>query len=59
MASEHCPHCGTLRHMRKTVSRRKEVSPEGETKEIETRSYHCETCNAFVRDEDAEVPDDG
>jgi len=45
--------------MRETVSRRKETTPEGETKEIETRSLHCETCNTFVRSEDAEATEDG
>ena len=27
----------------------------GMIKEIETRSFHCETCNTFVRSEDADV----
>jgi hypothetical protein len=44
--------------MRETVSRRKEATPDGETKEIETRSFHCETCNTFVRSEDTEVTAD-
>ena len=55
MPSEHCPHCRGIRNMRVTVSRRKESTPEGGTKEIETRSFHCESCNAFVRSEDTDV----
>jgi hypothetical protein len=58
MSSEYCPHCGAIRNMRETVSRREETTPEGETKEIETRTFHCETCNAFVRSDDTEVPRD-
>ena len=55
MPSERCPHCQTIRNMRVTVSRRKEISPEEGTKVIETTSYHCETCNIFVRSKDTDV----
>jgi hypothetical protein len=27
----------------------------GKSKKIETRSYHCEVCNSFVRSEEREV----
>ena len=56
MSVEHCPHCGAIRNMRATVSRRKEAGPDGGTREVETRSLHCGTCNTFVRSEDTEVP---
>jgi len=56
MSSEQCPHCQEIRNMRVAVSRRKEVTPDGKTREIETTSFHCETCNTFIRSEDTELP---
>jgi hypothetical protein len=58
MHSELCPRCGILRNMQVSTSQRKVIDPEGNTKEILTRVFHCETCNSFVRSEDIEEPED-
>ena len=55
MVSEHCPHCQVTRNMRLTISRREETALDGHTKKIETRSFHCEMCNTFVRSEDTDL----
>ena len=55
MPIELCPHCRTSKNMRESLTRRKENSPDGTTKEIETRILHCTTCNTFVRSEDHEL----
>lgn len=55
MSSEYCPHCGSIQNMRESVSRRKLTTAGGETKEIEAKYFHCETCNSFVRSEDTQV----
>ena len=56
MVSELCPKCRQVRDARVTVSSRKVRTPDGKTKEIKTRSFHCEVCGAFVRSEDTEGP---
>ncbi len=48
-----CPKCGALRNMEVTTSRRKVTRPDGTKREIVARTYHCETCRAFVRSESA------
>jgi hypothetical protein len=37
------------------ISRRKAPGKDGKPTEIETRSFHCETCHFFVRSEDREL----
>jgi len=56
MVSELCSKCRQLRNAKVTVSSRKMTTPDGKTKEIKTRSFHCEACGAFIRSEDTEVP---
>jgi len=55
MPSEHCPRCQVTRNMRVTISPREETTPDRDIKQIEIRSFHCETCNTFVRSEDTDV----
>ena len=54
---EYCPHCSKVRSMRVTTKRRLERSKDRSAKQIESRTYHCQTCNAFVRSEDVELAD--
>ena len=58
MPTEMCPMCRDLRNMSVTTKRRKVVDPDGNTKEILTKTYHCATCGSFVRSEDIETEDD-
>lgn len=59
MASELCPKCRQLQNARVTVSTRTIDTPEGETKQVKTRSLHCEVCGSFIRSEDEEEPAKG
>lgn len=54
MASEFCPKCRAVRNVRVTSSRRKATDADDKPKTILTRTFHCETCNAFVRSEEME-----
>jgi hypothetical protein len=51
MAREFCPKCQAIRNMRILEQRSNETGPDGTTKDVMTRIYHCETCNSFVRSE--------
>ena len=55
MATAYCPRCRAIRNMRESVTRRTEPDAEGDSRQIETRSHHCETCNSFVWSEDTEI----
>ena len=58
MTTEFCPLCNTIRNMRITVSRSKEIRNDGKNKEIEIRIYHCESCNLFVRSDDIDISEE-
>ncbi len=54
MASEFCPSCRELRNMQVSISEKiccDEI--------VIVRSYHCETCNCFVRSEEIGISGDG
>ena len=51
MAREYCPKCQAVRNMQVSERREAETDPDGRTREVVTRTFHCETCNAFVRSE--------
>jgi hypothetical protein len=55
MAIEMCPACREIRNMRMSVSERTVKGSEEKTKRIRTLTFHCETCNTFVRSEDHEL----
>ncbi len=55
MASEMCPACREIRNMRISVSERTEKGKAEKSKRIRTLTFHCETCNRFVRSEDLEL----
>ncbi len=38
--------------MRVSTCRREVTDPEGNVKQVLARTFHCETCNRFVRAED-------
>ena len=52
MTMELCPTCRAPRNVSVTISRRTVVKPDGTTVEVETRTYHCESCHRFIRSED-------
>jgi len=47
MSVEYCPKCKTLKNMRISVSKKKKKKIR-----VLIRSYHCETCNSFVKSEE-------
>jgi len=52
MPREYCAGCGAVRNMSVTVSERTESDADGNEEKVVTRTYHCETCGRFVRNED-------
>ena len=50
---EYCPKCKTLRNIRITETHQ-EIDDNSKNKKIRTKSFHCETCQTFVRSEDSE-----
>lgn len=59
MACEMCPSCREIRNMRISISERAEKGGEEKTKRIQTLTFHCETCNRFVRSEEHELQTTG
>lgn len=51
---EYCSKCQATRNMSITKSERNEVDANGDTKIIVTSNFHCETCQSFIRSEEAE-----
>jgi len=54
MSSELCPRCHAVRNMVMTTSTRVTTGPGGKLNKIQTKLFHCETSNFFVRSEDIE-----
>jgi hypothetical protein len=54
MPTEHCPNCRTLRAMRVSTTRRTIPDKAGKAKTVLTRTFHCQTCQSFVRSEEEE-----
>ncbi len=52
MPSEYCPQCQKNRNMRVDEYQRETINQDGTTMQIETKSFHCETCNIFINSED-------
>jgi hypothetical protein len=52
MPGEFCPHCRTVANMNVTVIPRAIAGAKMTT--ITTKTYHCESCGAFVRSIDEE-----
>jgi hypothetical protein len=55
MSSELCPICHAVRNMVMTTSTRVTTGPKRKPNKIRTKSFHCETCNSFVRSEDIQT----
>ena len=55
MDMEMCPSCRTMQNMRMTSTTRTVTGADGNPRTVCTVSYHCESCGAFVRSEDAEI----
>lgn len=51
MARGYCPHCGRVTNLTVCISRVPDVGEDGELRQVETRTYHCEACHSFVRSE--------
>jgi hypothetical protein len=54
MAQEMCPICRAVRNMQVSASKRTVAMPDGRRKRVRTVSFHCESCNQFVRSEEWE-----
>ena len=54
MNQELCPSCRAVQNMDVSITTRTE-SKDGESKDIQTSSFHCSNCHQFVRSEDKEL----
>ena len=52
MAREMCPACRKPQNMRVLVTERIEKVKASKATPVRTLTYHCETCDRFVRSED-------
>ncbi len=51
MAEGFCARCRATVEMTETVTRRRVRGEDGAERTVTERSWHCETCGAFVRSE--------
>ena len=56
MPTDLCPYCRKIRNMRTVVLLQQDPNQNERKKGIETRVYHCEACNSFVREERVRDP---
>ncbi len=49
MSVEYCPQCRTTTNMGLTVVPKETTGKDGKRKTMSVKTYHCETCRAFVR----------
>ena len=54
MSSEWCPRCQALRVVNVSTSQRQVTDEQGNTVQITTHTYSCETCGTTLRSEDIE-----
>ncbi len=59
MDQDLCPQCGDLRDMNISSHYILNRGEDGTLKTTLTKVYHCETCAAFVRCEEADGPEFG
>ena len=57
MASEICPYCRVLRMIRITTTQKANNCGE-KTKKVITQTYHCASCNSFIRSVDIDSPEE-
>ena len=55
MPRDHCARCGSDQNMRVTTTEQRELDEDGQERLYVVRTYHCETCGAFVRTQREEV----
>jgi hypothetical protein len=53
--TEFCSKCQKTQNINSVTSTRSVKETDGNTKHIVTISYHCESCNTFVRSEEYET----
>jgi len=58
MPAEFCPKCLSPQNVTVSMITREETDSDGKNRKLETRTYHCEACHSFVRNEEIEVADD-
>jgi len=54
MSIEFCPLCRTTTNMIITLTPKAIAGPDGKMKTITIKTYHCESCGSFVRNENEE-----
>lgn len=57
MANELCPRCGVIKNMIISTSKTKMTDFNGKKENVETKTFHCEACNSFLRSEEVNTPE--
>jgi len=50
----YCPNCRTVTNLSVSIKLRTLPAIEGKSETLISRTYHCQSCNLFVRGEDDE-----
>ncbi|MBI1810345.1 MAG: hypothetical protein HYR78_00110 [Nitrospirae bacterium] len=53
MHVSYCPHCSGVANLSVSITPRIVTDPNGQTKIVALKTYHCEACCSFVRSERA------
>lgn len=53
MQVSYCPHCRGVANLSISITPRIVTAPDGQTKIVVLKTYHCEACCSFVRSEEA------
>lgn len=49
----YCPHCRGIANLSVSITPGIVTDPNGQTKIVALKTYHCEACRSFVRSEEA------
>ena len=51
----YCPHCRIVTNLSVSITLRFIADADGKEETVVSRTYHCETCRSFVRNEEDEL----
>ena len=52
MQRDYCPNCKTIKNLIQSIAFKKEKNKKGKEARKIIKSFHCESCNCFVKSEE-------
>jgi len=52
MQRDYCPNCKTIKNLIQSIGFKKEKKKKGKEARKIIKSFHCESCNCFVKSEE-------